>query len=124
VHTIVVLIVNAFSPAAGVRVEGDGYWRWCVLKRVVVLKPKIKRSGGLEVGLGQARFDSAVSLRRWSGVRVEWCDAVRCGYAPVRTNANAALRCARGREACRGQLGKLEFGRLKAASDARLPWEA
>ena len=88
------LIVNAFSPAAGVRVEGDGYWRWCVLKRVVVvLKPKIKRSGGLEVAvaLGQARFDSAVSLRRWSGVG-EWCDGMRCGYAPVRTNANAALR--------------------------------
>jgi hypothetical protein len=85
---------------------------------VVVLKPKIKRSGGLEVALDKARFDSAVCLRRW-----KWSGTMRCGYAPVRTNANAALRCARGREACRGQLGKVEFGRLKAASDARLPWE-
>jgi hypothetical protein len=85
-----VLIVNAFSPAAGVRVEGDGYWRWCVLKRVVVvLKPKIKRSGGLEVALGQARFDSAVSLRRWSGVVV-----VRCGAGTLQYGQMQMLRCA------------------------------
>jgi len=104
VHTIVVLIVNAFSPAAGVRVEGDGYWRWCVLKRVVVvLKPKIKRSGGLEVAvaLGQARFDSAVSLRRWSGV-VEWCDAVRCGYA---SSTDKCKCCAALRKRARGLQG-------------------
>jgi hypothetical protein len=62
---------------------------------VVVLKPKIKRSGGLEVALDKARFDSAVSLRRW-----EWSGTMRCGYAPVRTNA--ALRCARGREGLQG----------------------
>lgn len=90
---------------------------------VVVLKPKIKRSGGLEVvvALGQARFDSAVSLRRWSGVEW-WSGAMRCGAGTLQYGQ--MLRCARGREACRGQLGKLEFGRLKAASDARLPWEA
>ncbi len=28
VHTIVVLIVNAFNAAAGVRVEEEDYWWW------------------------------------------------------------------------------------------------
>jgi hypothetical protein len=62
------------------------------------------------------------------------CDAVRCGAgrSPVQaqygTNANANAASAalgRGRKRLAGdRLGKQQFGRLNAASDARLtPWE-
>ena len=77
---------------------------WCVLKRmVVVLKPKIKRSGGLEVALGQARFDSAVSKSKaveWSGV-VRWrAVRVRLQYGQMQM-----LRCAALRKRARGLQG-------------------
>ena len=118
-HTIVVLIVNAFSPAAGVRVEGEVTGSGVEDGGRLEAKDQAERWTGGGPWPGKVRLCGKSKAVEWSGG-----GAMRCGYAPVRTNANAALRCARGREACRGQLGKLEFGRLKAASDARLPWEA
>jgi hypothetical protein len=106
VHTIVVLIVNAFNRAAGVRVEEEDYWWWWwwYWGMVVVFEAKdqAERWTGSGSGSGpwqgKARFDSAVcdsavSLRRWSGV-VEWSGAMRCGAGTLQYGQMQMLRCA------------------------------
>jgi hypothetical protein len=68
VHTIVVLIVNAFNAAAGVRVEEEDYWWWYWGGMVVVFEAK-RSSGAVDwkwpLAKARFRFDSAVCGLRY-----------------------------------------------------------